>query len=157
MRTFFGEPGKLELQKSFTAAELAKSDNSADQTITLAISGNRLVSILNALDASLYATGKYELVGDDIVAASSWYAELRAVSEAVRDELSRQRCAPKDPQACPTCQGKSYIVCERSDGKRAIERCDACSANCLSDQQAATLARHDGIKCAESYPCFILE
>lgn len=91
MRTFYGEPGKLTLQKLFTAAELAKPDNSADVTINLAISGNRLVSILNALDAAMYGLGRYQLVGDDIVACSDWHAELRAVTDAVRDELSRQR------------------------------------------------------------------
>lgn len=93
MRTFFGEPGNLTLQRLFTAAELAAPDNSADITINLAISGNRLVSILNALDQAMYATGCYRLVADDVVATSSYYAELRAVTDAVRDELSRQRCA----------------------------------------------------------------
>jgi hypothetical protein len=91
MRTFHGEPGNLHLQRLFTAAEIAAPDNAADRTINLAISGNRLVSILNALDSAMYATGRYDVVGDDIVASSSCYAELRAVTEAVRDELSRQR------------------------------------------------------------------
>jgi hypothetical protein len=94
MRTFHGEPGKLQLQKLLTAAEVAAPDNEADRTIHLSISGNRLVSILNALDAAMYATGKYQFVGDDIVASSDWHAELRTITEAVRDELSRQRSAP---------------------------------------------------------------
>jgi hypothetical protein len=93
MRTFHGQPGNLQLQRLFTAAEIAAPDNAADRTIHLAISGNRLVSLLNALDSTMYATGKYELVGDDIVASTPWHAELRSVTEAVRDELSRQRCA----------------------------------------------------------------
>lgn len=73
------------------AQALAAPDNAADRTITLAISGNRLVSVLNALDATLYETGRYRLQGDDVVAASPWYAELRKTTEAIRDELSRQR------------------------------------------------------------------
>lgn len=75
------------------ATQLAKPDNDADRTITLAISGNRLVSVLNALDAAMHATGRYHFEGNEIVAASSWFAELRETTEAMRDELSRQRCA----------------------------------------------------------------
>jgi hypothetical protein len=74
------------------ATELAKPDNAADMTVTLAISGNRLVSILNALDGALYQTGKYRFEGDSVVASSPWYGELRTVTESIRDELSRQRC-----------------------------------------------------------------
>ena len=73
------------------AQTLASPDNAADRTVNLAISGNRLVSILNALDATLYETGRYRLEGNDVVAASPWYAGLRETTEAVRDELSRQR------------------------------------------------------------------
>jgi hypothetical protein len=76
------------------AQTLASPDNAADQTIALAISGNRLVSVLNALDATLYETGRYELRGNDVVAASPWYEALRETTEAIRDELSRQRCTP---------------------------------------------------------------
>jgi hypothetical protein len=53
---------------------------------------------------------------------------------------------------CDVCNGKRYLICTRSDGRRAIERCDECASDCLSDEQAAILARHDGIDCAESYP-----
>jgi hypothetical protein len=74
------------------AKALARPDNAADTTISLAISGNRLVSVLNALDATLHATGRYRFEGDSVVADSPWYAELREVTEAIRDELSRQRC-----------------------------------------------------------------
>jgi hypothetical protein len=72
--------------------DIAKPDNEADMTVTLAISGNRLVSILNALDQAMYATGHYRFEGNECVASSSWYAQLRETTEAVRDELSRQRC-----------------------------------------------------------------
>jgi len=76
-----------------TQEQLAKTDNAADKTINLAISGNRLVSILNALDAAMHETGRYRFDGDTLVASSDWYQTLRETTEAVRDELSRQRCA----------------------------------------------------------------
>ena len=76
-----------------TTEQLAKTDNAADKTINLAISGNRLVSILNALDAAMHETGRYRFDGDTLVASSDWYQALRETTEAVRDELSRQRCA----------------------------------------------------------------
>jgi hypothetical protein len=75
------------------AQTLASPDNQADRTIALAISGNRLVSVLNALDAALYETGRYQLQGNDVVATAPWFATLRETTEAMRDELSRQRCA----------------------------------------------------------------
>lgn len=74
------------------AKELAQPDNAADSTIQLAISGNRLVSILNALDQSLHQSGHYRFEGDSVVASSPWYQTLRETTEAIRDELSRQRC-----------------------------------------------------------------
>jgi hypothetical protein len=74
-----------------TNEQLAKPDNEADKTVNLAISGNRLVSILNALDAAMHETDRYRFEGDNLVASSSWYQELRETTEAVRDELSRQR------------------------------------------------------------------
>lgn len=73
-------------------ATLAKPDNDADKTINLAISGNRLVSVLNALDAAMHETERYRFEGNDLVASSPWYATLRETTEAIRDELSRQRC-----------------------------------------------------------------
>ncbi len=75
------------------SAWLAAPDNAADKTIHLAISGNRLVSVLNALDAALFANGRYRFEGDSIVADAPWFAELRQTTESIRDELSRQRCA----------------------------------------------------------------
>ena len=76
-----------------TKDQLAKPDNDADRTVYIDISGNRLVSILNALDAAMHETGRYHFEGDTLVASSDWYANLRETTEAVRDELSRQRCA----------------------------------------------------------------
>lgn len=73
------------------AQQLAKPDNEADRTVTLAISGNRLVSILNALDAAMFKEGRYRFEGNETVADAPWFAQLRETTEAVRDELSRQR------------------------------------------------------------------
>jgi hypothetical protein len=58
---------------------------------------------------------------------------------------------------CPICEGRAYLISERDDGRKAVERCDACAHSALSDEQAAVLARHDGIQCAESYPCYVKE
>jgi hypothetical protein len=74
------------------AKALAQPDNEADKTINLSISGNRLVSVLNALDGAMHALGRYRLKGNAVIAESPWYAELRETTEAIRDELSRQRC-----------------------------------------------------------------
>lgn len=74
------------------AKQLAQPDNGADKTITLAISGNRLVSVLNTLDACLYADGSYWFEGDTVKTKSEWLDRLRETTEAIRDELSRQRC-----------------------------------------------------------------
>lgn len=76
-----------------TPEELAKPDNEADRTITLRISGNRLVSILNMLDMIMHETGRYRFEGDKVVASGPWCTTLRETTEAVRDELSKQRCA----------------------------------------------------------------
>jgi hypothetical protein len=58
---------------------------------------------------------------------------------------------------CQICEGKAYLISERDDGRKAVERCDMCAHDTLSDEQAAVLARHDGIQCAESYPCYVKE
>jgi hypothetical protein len=58
---------------------------------------------------------------------------------------------------CDVCNGKAYLICTRTNGRRAVERCDECASKCLSDEQAAILARYDGIECAESYPCYLKE
>ena len=80
-----------------TREELAKPDNEADCTVSIRISGNRLVSVLNTLDCTLHATGKYRFVGDEVRGMSSWYDDLRTVTEAIRDELSIQRNAARIP------------------------------------------------------------
>lgn len=57
---------------------------------------------------------------------------------------------------CEVCSGKVYLIAERDDGRRAVERCDACAGN-LSDEQAAILARYDGIPAAEEHPHVVPE
>ncbi len=79
-----------------TKDQLAAPDNGADITVTLAISGNRLVSLLNTLDQRLFAAGIYRFEGNDIVASTEWHTTLRETTEAIRDELSRQRCANRN-------------------------------------------------------------
>lgn len=79
--------------------DIAAPDNPADITVTLQISGNRLVSVLNTLDAVMYETGRYRLVGNDVV--SQHHSHLRALTEAIRDELSAQRMAASDLKAEP--------------------------------------------------------
>lgn len=74
-----------------TAEELAAPDNGADCTVMLRISGNRLVSILNTLDAALFEAGRYRFLGNDLVACSEHYTKTHSITEAIRDELSRQR------------------------------------------------------------------
>lgn len=57
---------------------------------------------------------------------------------------------------CSVCFGKRYIIAERDDGRFAVERCDGCSAQDITDSDAAKLAQADGIACASSYPCILV-
>lgn len=62
---------------------------------------------------------------------------------------------------CENCLGKRYLLSVRDDGRLAVERCDTCSwfgrndPRSLLDTQAAALARRDGIKCRDRYPCTV--
>jgi hypothetical protein len=58
---------------------------------------------------------------------------------------------------CVVCHGKRYLVCTRMDGRKAIERCDECSTDTLTDEDAAKLAQQDGIECEPEYPCYVRE
>jgi hypothetical protein len=43
-------------------------------------------------------------------------------------------------EVCPVCRGKKYLICYRTeDGRKAVERCDECSAEALTDEDAAAL------------------
>ena len=63
----------------------------AGPVITLQISGNRLVSLLNTLDSAMYASGDYRLEGNDVVCSNRYTQALRDLCESIRDELSAQR------------------------------------------------------------------
>lgn len=80
------------------AEQLAQPDNGADCTINLRISGNRLVSVLNALDQIMMESGRYMFAGDNILAKGG-YATIRETTEAIRDELSRQRMEAQNARA----------------------------------------------------------
>jgi|SRR5579871_6703097 len=54
-----------------------------------------------------------------------------------------------------TCDGRGWIVSERDDGRRAVERCDAC-AILNTDEEAARIATPT-IRCSPSYPCVLDE
>jgi len=58
---------------------------------------------------------------------------------------------------CSVCGVKKYVVSEREDGLFAVERCDECSrfSGVQFDEDAAELARQDGIECSMTYPCYI--
>lgn len=68
--------------------DITTPDNEADTLINLAISGNRLVSICNAVQQLMHETGKIK---------HPWYQELDAVIESVRDQLSDQRMRKNFP------------------------------------------------------------
>jgi len=55
---------------------------------------------------------------------------------------------------CTICNDKRYLICERSDGRKAVERCDACAPQ-WSDAHAAYVARMNGIACEAKYPCYL--
>ena len=76
---------------------------------------------------------------------------------SVGEKTVMKRMSDERLLICPTCGGSAYVVVERDDGTRAVERCDTCAANCLTDERAAILARHDGIDCAETPPYLIKE
>jgi hypothetical protein len=63
--------------------------------------------------------------------------------------------APACPFHCEACENKRYLIATRDDGREAVERCDACCADDVTDVEAATLARADGILCSTTYPCVL--
>ena len=72
--------------------DITKPDNPADTVINLTISGNRLVSVLNALQQKMFADNNAAFAdGNNMSFSSSWYAELWETVERIRDQLSEQR------------------------------------------------------------------
>jgi hypothetical protein len=61
---------------------------------------------------------------------------------------------------CNDCKNKRYVVVERADGSKIIERCDACSQGTpfmLTDADAAMKALQDGYPTTDTYPFVVLE
>lgn len=53
---------------------------------------------------------------------------------------------------CDWCHDKGWAIATRSDGRRAVERCDACEIY-ATVAEAARQARIDGVKCKQTeYP-----
>lgn len=65
------------------------------------------------------------------------------------------RIDPKDLPDCDVCDNKRYLVCRRSDGFLAVQRCDTCSPDWLDDEDVVEFARADGIACRNEYPCYL--
>lgn len=84
-------------QRFVSPIDITKPDNGADTLINLAISGNRLVSICNAVQQMMHETGKLK---------HPWYQELNEVVERVRDQLSDQRMRKSFPDWKPPMSAK---------------------------------------------------
>lgn len=61
----------------------------AGPVITLKISGNRLVGLLNSLDS--YTLERRKFVGNEIEFVDDWDRKLWELTESIRDEISAQR------------------------------------------------------------------
>lgn len=88
---------------------------------------------------------------------------LHMVADRIKEDvpplagLNRQQRlrSERDDETCEVCNNDRYLVMTRSDGCDAVERCDECSNGVLTDEQAARLARFDGIECDMTYPCYM--
>jgi CRISPR/Cas system-associated protein Cas10 (large subunit of type III CRISPR-Cas system) len=56
---------------------------------------------------------------------------------------------------CEICKDKKYLVSTRDDGEDAIEACDNCREDNFYDEDAAKIAKLDGVDCFDIYPCFV--
>jgi hypothetical protein len=63
----------------------------AGPVITLQISGNRLVGLLNTLDFYAFQMRRRAFRGNDIEFADDWDRKLWDLTETIRDEISAQR------------------------------------------------------------------
>lgn len=57
---------------------------------------------------------------------------------------------------CEICKNRRYLICMRDEGVLAVERCDECTPEYWGDEDAAILAKRDGINCMPDYPCYVL-
>jgi hypothetical protein len=78
---------KMHNVVDFSSPEPAESG----PVITLRISGNRLIGLLNTIDGLMFETGKYAFKGDDYVFRDEHAKHMRDLTESIRDELSAQR------------------------------------------------------------------
>jgi hypothetical protein len=103
-----------------------------------------------------------ELPSEDelIRAALANFLDHPAVSSASDLQLYTDSITLEAPRTwrCAVCQDKQYLISTRDDGRKAVERCDACSKDILTDEAAAELAIVlDGVQCSKTYPCIISE
>lgn len=84
----------------FSKPELGEP-NEPTSIITLRISGNRLVSLLNTLDRLMFETGRTRFEGNDLVYRDFYIQDMHDLTESIRDELSaqRNRCTADDIRA----------------------------------------------------------
>lgn len=75
---------------NFSVPELGEP-NEPSSVITLRISGNRLVSILNTLDSLMFETSRLRFEGNAVVGRDAYAQNLYDLTESIRDELSAQR------------------------------------------------------------------
>ena len=52
---------------------------------------------------------------------------------------------------------KRYVVCKRDHDFLDVERCDACSEDTVTDQQAAALAEADNIGVSHESPHYLTD
>lgn len=58
---------------------------------------------------------------------------------------------------CDICMDKTYMICKQDDGFLAVKRCDACSEDKITDQQAAALAEADDIGVSHEPPYYLAD
>jgi hypothetical protein len=58
---------------------------------------------------------------------------------------------------CGICSGKKYLLSTRDDNRKAVEACDNCRTGEFNDEDAAKLAKLDGVDCCDIYPCYVKE
>jgi hypothetical protein len=82
---------------------------------------------------------------------------------ASRERGHRAVYHKENTMPCENCGGRRWVISERDDGRRAVERCDNCSfygwddTRSISDAYAAKLATAAGVLCEPNYPCYIVE
>lgn len=104
----------------------------------------------NQVDNALAAIGEPAAMMSEIENYRGDSADVAAQKVWLDRQLAK-------PDFCSVCGGKRYLISERDDGRRAVERCDTCSADTMTDSRAALLAVQDGVFCAADYPFYVSE